>query len=25
MSLNLENKFILLSTSSMIKVEGDDR
>ena len=25
MLLNLENKFILLSTSSMIKVEGDDR
>ena len=25
MSLNLENKFILLNTSSMIKVEGDDR
>ena len=25
MSLNLGNKFILLSTSSMIKVEGDDR
>jgi folate-binding protein YgfZ len=25
MSLNLENKFILLNTSLMIKVEGDDR